>query len=299
MKVFYNDNYTASEYAFDTTRKSGEIATSLVEFPIAGVSLADPTEYSHIASRSIKAIHSAEYINDVKTGGELASSQGFDWDEGIYTMARFHAAGLIAAVDEVSRAKSNVFAGSLSSGLHHANHNEGSGFCTFNGLAAAAHYAITEHNYSNICIVDFDAHAGGGTYDIISRSMPDRVSQLDLVVSPFDLYKVRLDDDKSVLVNAHNSSDDQYITHVRMMLARLADIRPDLVIYNAGMDPYNAGITRATLSWREEIVATCIKLLNVPAIFALAGGYTWGSVTMQELSNLHRLTIRAFAEAQG
>ena len=62
------------------------------------------------------------------------------------------------------------------------------------------------------------------------------------------------------------------------------------------MDPINAGISKSTLAWREELIAEWQDALNVPLVFALAGGYTWGSVTMPQLTNLHRLTIKAFAE---
>jgi acetoin utilization deacetylase AcuC-like enzyme len=83
---------------------------------------------------------------------------------------------------------------------------------------------------------------------------------------------------------------------IKEALAQVARNKPDLVIYNAGMDPINAGISRSTLAWREETVAEWREALDVPLVFALAGGYTWGSVSMDELVNLHRFTIRAFAE---
>lgn len=42
MKTYFNDDYVAAEYAFDTTRKAYAIAESLVSEPIQGLSLVDP-----------------------------------------------------------------------------------------------------------------------------------------------------------------------------------------------------------------------------------------------------------------
>ena len=39
MKTFYNNDYVASKYAFDTTRKAEAITESLVSSPIEGLSL--------------------------------------------------------------------------------------------------------------------------------------------------------------------------------------------------------------------------------------------------------------------
>lgn len=294
MKVFFNNQYTASKYAFDTTRKSGEIYDSLVRHPIQGASVEDPSGFSDAAEQHIRAVHDNDYVDEVFAGTGRATSQGFDWDPGLPKMAVAHSSGLIASVDSI--VSGEMVAGSLSSGLHHASHSTGTGFCTFNGLAVATNYAI-EQGFNNIAIVDFDAHAGGGTYDIIGKKFPDRAFQVDVVVSPFDVYGIRSDDPKSTLnIQKGYASESEYMIAVREALAQVSRNRPDLVIYNAGMDPINAGISRSTLAWREELVAEWQDALETPLVFALAGGYTWGSVSMDELVNLHRLTIRAFAE---
>lgn len=295
MKVFYNDNYTASKYAFDTTRKSASIAKSLDEYPIRNVEVTDPQEFYDTAEEYVRIAHSQDYVEDVYSGTGKATSQGFDWDPGLPKMAVSHSAGLIAAVDEVL--ENGGVAGSLSSGLHHASHTSGAGFCTFNGLAVAAKYAV-DNGVKSVAVVDFDAHAGGGTYDIISRIMPSNVKQYDVVVSPFDTYKIRSNDSYSVLeVLSGSASESVYIESMRKCLEKISyTLRPNLIIYNAGMDPYNSGLGKNVLAFREELMAEWQAQLKTPLVFALAGGYTWGSVTMDQLVDLHRLTIRSFAE---
>src|ERR1022692_412335 len=176
--VYWNQKYVASAYAFDTTRKSGEIA-AVIEVGHIPATLVDPTSFTDQAMDLIRTLHSTEYVEAVVGGRpqDLAESQGFDWDPMIPTMAFAHSSGLVAAVTEVmggfesvdsgvSRGGNRV-SGSLSSGLHHARADRGNGYCTFNGLAVASRVAF-ELGAERVLILDLDAHCGGGT-----RSMTD------------------------------------------------------------------------------------------------------------------------------
>ena len=287
MKTFYNTDYTASKYAFDTTRKSGAIVESLTERPIAGLNITDPREYCEDALRHLPSVHSQKYIDAVFSGAPRgdAQSQGFDWDEGIFTMAVSHSAGLIAAAEEALT--NNTRAGSLSSGLHHARKQYGSGFCTFNGLTVAAKHA-QELGAERILVLDYDAHGGGGTWSIINETLPN-VYQIDVTVSPFDTYtphgESRIDVTKAW----------DYNETITKSLAYAETLDPfDLIIYNAGMDPLNAGVTEEDIVKREIAVRNFIG--ETPAIFALAGGYTWGGTTMDDLVNWHRNTLQEWSK---
>jgi acetoin utilization deacetylase AcuC-like enzyme len=159
--VFYNGDYVSSDYAFDTTRKSGVLAAALEDD--GGVDVVDPGQFTERTSEIIGRLHSPEYVQAVRTGtpSDLAESQGFEWDPKLPSMAIAHSAGLVAAVAEVLTSSSRV-AGSLSSGLHHARQDRGAGYCTFNGLAVAATDAL-DRGAERILVLDFDAHCGGGT----------------------------------------------------------------------------------------------------------------------------------------
>lgn len=293
--IYFNNTYTACKYAFDTTRKSAEIADSLTENPIDGVVLADPAQFFDTAELIIKRLHDADYVRAVKTGvpKALAQSQGFLWDEGIYPMAVSHSGGLVAAADTVMAQKEG-WAASFSSGLHHAKSDSGDGFCTFNGLAVAAQRAF-DLGARNILVIDFDDHCGGGTYSM-TRHLP--VTQIDVSTSPFDVWRPTFRDKLSSLDMATTSD---YSLKIANALQTVGDAHNsvkkwDFVIYNAGMDPANSGVSFATIDKRERAVAQCLAALNVPTIVAIAGGYTWGSMTMERLVDLHRLTFSNFAK---
>ena len=182
--VFYNADYVSSEYAFDTTRKSGALAAVLEAD--GSVDVVDPGQFTERTEGIIDRLHSLAYVQAVRTGtpSGLAESQGFAWDPKLPSMAIAHSSGLVAAVSEVLSSDSRV-AGSLSSGLHHARRDRGAGYCTFNGLAVAAAEALGG-GAERILVLDFDAHCGGGTRSMTSS---DEVVQIDVSTVMFDSWE--------------------------------------------------------------------------------------------------------------
>jgi acetoin utilization deacetylase AcuC-like enzyme len=67
----------------------------------------------------------------------------------------------------------------------------------------------------------------------------------------------------------------------------------DLVLYNAGMDPSDSGVSESQLGQRERMVAQWAGEHDRRLVYALAGGYTSG-MTMDQLVGLHLLTVSAF-----
>jgi hypothetical protein len=136
--LFYGPDYVRAAYDFDTTRKARWIAESLVAEPIAGVRLVEPAP---LTFDEVAAVHDRRYVQAVRDGTprELAESQGFQWDEGLWRMVLATNGGVVAAAR--SALECGV-AGSLSSGLHHARWEHGSGNCTLNGIVLAAHAAL-------------------------------------------------------------------------------------------------------------------------------------------------------------
>ncbi len=301
MYVYWNDDYTASEYAFDTTRKSRAIVERLQREPIGNLIIKDPrsnflvegteweSSFDEVALEHLQKIHTSEYFEAVRTGkpGALARSQGFNWDPGIFTMAVAHTTGLIAATHHALSNKTQ--SGSLSSGLHHARANTGCGYCTFNGLAATVSYAVQSWGLKRILVLDLDAHGGGGTDEIIATHFTNQVVHADVITSVFDKYPVRKG---NYLKQANKNA---YADQAEMMVQRIFSEKSfDLVIYNAGMDPINTGVSLEDIVEREKMVRFYIG--DTPAVFALAGGYTWGEYTIEDVVDWHLLTLKTWEE---
>jgi acetoin utilization deacetylase AcuC-like enzyme len=286
LPVFYNHQYVACAAGFDTTRKAEEIYKSLKKNPIKGLRMFSPYKSRSIIKNIISRIHDAEYIRAVETGkpGHLARSNGFAWDDGIPTMAYAHCAGMAAAVTYVLM--NGGVAGSLSSGMHHASFDGGSGYCTFNGCVVAIQRAL-DMGAKRVLLLDFDAHSGGGSMDIINRLYDKEVVHVDVTVSPFDWWKSNGEH------KIYRADEDNYVATIRKALNHARACGPfDCIVYNAGMDPINCGVSIESVRKRERMVRDFIG--DTPAVFGLAGGYTWGH-EMGEVVDWHRMTLTEWA----
>ena len=197
----------------------------------------------------------------------MAESQGFDWDPALWPMVLASNGGVLPAARS---ALADGVAGSLSSGLHHARYDEGSGFCTFNGLVIAAKALLASGAVSSVLIVDLDAHCGGGTAQLIDGDT--RIWHADVAVSSFDSYVGRTNSQLHDVVGAAD-----YLPAVRQSLAHAERIGPfDLCLYNAGMDPYQGcaiggldGITGDVLGADVGVRHLHLVQLHPPPAFGL------------------------------
>jgi acetoin utilization deacetylase AcuC-like enzyme len=286
--VYYSTRYAGASYAFATTRKSAWIANSMTTDPMAGIELVVPHALTWGA---IAKAHAPEYVSAVQSGQPkpLAESNGFPWDPEMWAAVCASNGGAVAAA--LSAWHDGRHAGSLSSGLHHARYASGAGFCTFNGLVLAAH-AVLEAGAKRILILDLDAHAGGGTASMIGQDA--RIVHTDVAVCSFDGYRTPAGPSTDDLVG----QADQYLPLIARRLAALDVLPLDLILYNAGMDPYEGddvagltGITRAILASREHLVFEWATARRTPVAFVLAGGYSTNDPA--PLVALHRLTLEA------
>lgn len=293
MRVYYSPAYVSTATAFDTTRKPAWVAESLAERPIDGIELVEPMP---LTAEAIGAVHDAGYVEAVRTGQppEQAGSNGIGWDPDLFDAVATSNGGAVAAA--LDALESGGIAGSLSTGMHHARRARGNGFCTFNGLALAAH-AARAAGAERILIVDLDAHCGGGTYSLI-RHDPG-VVQLDVAVNLFDYYEPPVPHELMLVMDPAG-----YLATIDQQLDAFGRGEPfDLVLYNAGMDPYEGcpiggmpGIDDVMLAARERLVFGWARGHGWPLAFVIAGGYLGDGVDQRRLVDLHRATL---LEARG
>ena len=267
MKVFYHEYYTSAAYAFDTTRKAARVAELVAH--AAHMQLVAPIPATEL---QISRCHDLAYMTAVATGHPrtLAESNCFTWCKGTYRAATYINGGVISAAREAVK---NGVAGTLSSGLHHARRSHGGGFCTFNGLAMAAIDAIVNKYAENVLIIDFDAHYGDGTAELIATWR--RIQQIDVSTNRIP-------------------SNASYMDTCRRALESVEDEDFDLVLYNAGCDPHEdcrigglKGVTSHVLAERDRLVFDWCHERRAPVAFTLAGGYAGGNFTPEELAACH------------
>jgi acetoin utilization deacetylase AcuC-like enzyme len=289
-RIYYSPDYVCEGLGVDTRTKSALIAQSLIDDPIENLEVWEPRPAT---VEQVARVHDPRYVEAMATGRpeKLAGDNGIgEWSSDLSRSIFSMTGGVIASAVHSFQTKLN--SGSLASGLHHAKFDHGMGFCTFNGLVVAAKEAI-EAGARRVLIVDFDAHAGGGTAELIRREWC--IEQLDVSVAAYDMYEER-DDARLTLSNGRS-----YLKDVRESLALVAQAGEiDLILYNAGMDPHQdcttggaQGITTQVLKTRERLVFEWAADLGVPVSFVLAGGYSGRCLSKEKLTALHRLTIEA------
>jgi acetoin utilization deacetylase AcuC-like enzyme len=181
-------------------------------------------------------------------------------------------------------------------GSHHAFATHGAGFCVFNDVAVAAHALLAEARIGRALVVDLDVHQGDGTAAIFAGD--PRVFTFSMHCrTNFPLHKQTSDLD---LALAPGLEDDAYLALLAEHLpGLLEDVRPDLVFYNAGVDPHvddklgRLALTEAGL-WRREryVLETCLAGA-VPVAGVIGGGY---APDLEQLARLHTILPRVASE---
>jgi acetoin utilization deacetylase AcuC-like enzyme len=114
----------------------------------------------------VERVHRKDYIDKIK---ELSRSGGGDAGvhaivgPGSYEIALLSAGGVMTAADAVMEGRvDNAYALVRPPG-HHAEPEEGMGFCLFNNAAIAAKAVRAKYGLERILILDWDVHHGNGT----------------------------------------------------------------------------------------------------------------------------------------
>jgi acetoin utilization deacetylase AcuC-like enzyme len=181
-------------------------------------------------------------------------------------------------------------------GSHHAFAEQGSGFCVFNDVAVAARVLLAERRIERALVVDLDVHQGDGTAAIFERD--DRVFTFSMHCrTNFPLHKRTSDLDLALEAGL---GDQAYLALVAEHLpGLLQDVRPDLVFYNAGVDPHvddrlgRLALTEEGLYRRERLVLETCLASGVPVAGVIGGGY---APDLEQLAGLHTILPRVASE---
>jgi acetoin utilization deacetylase AcuC-like enzyme len=181
-------------------------------------------------------------------------------------------------------------------GSHHAFAAYGSGFCLFNDVAVAARVLLAEGLVERVLVVDLDVHQGDGTAAIFLDE--PRVFTFSMHCrTNFPLRKQTSDLDLALDAGLE---DEAYLALIADHLpGLLADVRPDLVFYNAGVDPHvddqlgRLALSERGLSRRERLVLESCLHAGVPVAGVIGGGY---AADPDQLARLHAILPRVASE---
>lgn len=196
------------------------------------------------------------------------------WTDLLIPRTRHIVGGAVAALR--SAIASGGLAGNMAGGTHHAHRDFGSGYCVFNDLAICALLALDEGWAQRVLILDLDVHQGDGTAAIL-RGHPDVLTVSIHCQANFPLRKVDSDLDIGLAVGTDDAAYDETLSAV---LRQVRAYEPDLVLYQAGVDPLvsdrlgRMNLTHQGLRTRNQRVFDQVREWEVPCVVFMGGGYS-------------------------
>ncbi|WP_386066133.1 hypothetical protein ACFJIW_16500 [Tahibacter sp. UC22_41] len=262
LRVFYSTAYSPPS---QPSLQRLELAARLLERRGLGRLQAPQA----IGRAALHGLHSEAYLQAFFDGVEpLASSQGLPWSPALRDASL---AMLGGQLEGAQHALHSGIAMNLARGFHHAVHARGSGFCALNGLALLAH-AMPERR---IAVLDCDEHGGNGTEEFAARL--DNLYAVSVFGTRFGCYGGTRS--WAFPVRVREQGFGSYLQALRQGIEIIAGSRPDLLVYQAGVDchgddPKNqAGLSTRELFQRDLFVFKAAGLLQLPVLFLVGGGY--------------------------
>jgi histone deacetylase 11 len=233
--------------------------------------------------RELGELHSSAYLNSLRSPKSLvrilevpivARLPGSLIDWRILRPMRLATGGTLLAC---RLALEHGVAINVGGGFHHAAAEWGGGFCVYADIPWAAAILHGEGRIRKVMVVDLDAHQGNGTAAVFT-TWP-WASIFDVYQE--DLFPARKEPEDYPFALPAGMTGSEYLDLIRDFLPGALDaVRPDLVIYNAGSDPFvndplaGLRLTMSDLADRDSIVVTFARERLIPVAMVLSGGYS-------------------------
>lgn len=245
---------------------------------------------------TIALAHDRTYVEQVVTGTvprAIERAIGLPVDAGVARRSLASAGGTLLAA---RLALAHGLAGSTAGGSHHGRRAGGGGFCVFNDVAVAALALRREGTIRRALVIDLDVHQGDGTADCLAGD-PDLFTFSMHAEKNYPTDKVPGDLDVGL---PDGLGDADYLDALRLHMPRLLDaVQPDLVFYNAGVDPHRddrlgrLALGDEGLAARDRHVVGEAWRRGIPLVAVIGGGY---ATDIEALAGRHALVFEAMAE---
>jgi len=183
----------------------------------------------------------------------------------------------------------------IGGGFHHAFPDHGEGFCYVNDIAVGIRKMLKEKRVKRAAVIDCDLHQGNGTAVIFAQD-PDvytfSIHQEALYpLKERSNWDIGLDDEVG---------DSEYLRRLGEAVPEILDEhKPELVVYQAGADPYKydrLGALRLTLNGlvqRDRILYDNCRKRGIPIMACLGGGY---ALDTNDTVRIHVNLVKVFME---
>ncbi|XP_034724414.1 histone deacetylase 11 isoform X2 [Etheostoma cragini] len=182
-------------------------------------------------------------------------------------------------------------------GFHHCSSDKGGGFCAFADITLAIKFLFERvEGVSRATIIDLDAHQGNGhERDFLDDRRVFIMDVYNRYIYPGDEYAKRAIKRKVEL--DWGTEDSEYLQKVELHCdGALNEVRPDIIVYNAGTDILDGdplgglSISPQGIVNRDEIVFRAAMRRGIPILMVTSGGYQkkTARIIADSILNLHR-----------
>jgi acetoin utilization deacetylase AcuC-like enzyme len=262
----------------------------LADETLAPGELLEPTL---VAPTDVRLVHTDDYWAQLIAGTLSVNAirrLGLPWSEALVRRSRASVQGTLSAARIAIR---DGVAINLAGGTHHAFPDRGEGYCVLNDIAIAIRCLQRDAWMQRMAVIDCDVHQGNGTAAIFA-SEPDVYTFSMHGANNFPLVKVA---GKLDIALPDGTRDEEYLRILETTVPRiLADFRPGLIFYLAGVDPHERDrlgrlrLTHEGLRRRDEFVLQACRDAGIPVAITLGGGY---GLDIQDTVEAHCNTVRA------
>ena len=244
--------------------------------------------------RWLETVHDPDYVAEVleaRVPREKERRIGFAVTPAVAARAQVVPGGTWLAG---KLALAHGFAANSAGGSHHALAATGAGYCVFNDLAIAAVRLVEEGSARRVAIVDCDVHQGDGTA-ALTAGRPGIATYSIHAEKNFPARKARSTLDVPL---ADGTGDAAYLDALgATLLPFLDDFRPDLILYQGGIDPLaddrlgRLALTHGGLTARDTLVATAAATRGIALASTVGGGYGHDVMALAEAHVATMLTL--------
>ena len=257
--------------------------------------------------RDLRSTHCEKYVRRF-VAGELTPEEnrriGFPWSQAGVDRALSSTGGTVAAAIAVAESLRfsgfPLVAGHIAGGTHHAYYDFGEGFCVFSDMAVAANVLLRDYSdvVRKILFLDLDTHQGNGNARLFQDD--DRVFTFSMHAKE-NVFSTKETSDLDCELPS-GCDDATYLRHLTSYLPLLQNLRPDVVFYQAGVDPSEfdrlgkLNVSRKGLQKRNNLVFSAFERRHIPVVVTMGGGYPKDQPTaFSEIIQAHADVFRAAA----
>ncbi len=242
----------------------------------------DDQTYTAMAHRKEHIAEVSEFAEHVESGHKYLDADTVV-SPGTWEAARRAVGAGLDAVDIVmSGDAANAFCQVRPPG-HHAESHRAMGFCLFNNVAIAAHYARHRYGAERVAVVDFDVHHGNGTQEIFWSDKDlfyGSTHQMPLFPGTGALRETGVGNIFNAPLRAGDGRERFEDAFRSRILAPLHNFAPDLVLISAGFDAHRRDplggleLVEQDFHWAtESLTEVARRHANGRIVSMLEGGY--------------------------